>query len=85
MEQKGDKLKHGYKSSDSEGGDKSDDNLDKADPCKDNESSSDKQSSGKDSRNVQFFGEEKEQKLDNIAESSEIVDENNMKKSDVGK
>ena len=31
----------------------------------------------------QFFEEEKEQKLDSIAESSEVVDENNMKKSDV--
>ena len=85
MEQKGDKLKHGYKSSDSEGGDKSDDNLDKADSCKDNEISTDKQSSGKDSRKVQFFGDEKEQKLDNIAESSEVVDENDVKKGDVAK
>ena len=76
-------MKHGgYKSSDSEGGDKSDDNLEKPDASKAIESASDKQNIVKDSRKVQFFGDEKEQRLDNIAEFSENVDENDVKKSD---
>ena len=79
QDQKGDKMKHGYKSSDSEGGDKSDDNVEKDGGNKGVGSSSVEHSIVKDSRKVQFVADEKEQKLDNIAEFSENLDEHDVK------